>query len=82
MKLRHTKEQGMEPPYTTRTGLKIGSAYQRRQRPEMDSDASRLQAALLNQGQGRREILTEERMTAFMLALLAVVLALIALGVL
>jgi hypothetical protein len=72
----------MEPTYTTKTGLKIGSAYQRRQRPDMDSDAIRLQEALLIQGKGRREILTEGRMTAFMLALLVVVVALIAVGVL
>jgi hypothetical protein len=72
----------MEPPYTTKTGLKIGSAYQRRQRPEIDGDASRLQEALLNKGRGRREILTEERMTAIMLTMLVVVVALIAVGVL
>jgi hypothetical protein len=70
----------MEPPYTTKTGLKIGSAYQQRQRPDMDSDARRIQEALLSQDTGRSEILTEERMTAFMLAMLVVVVALIAAG--
>jgi hypothetical protein len=80
MKLRTTKEQGMEPPYTTRTGLKIGSAYQKRQRPDMDGDALRLQDALLSKDTGRRELLTEERMTYFMLAMLVVVVALIAAG--
>jgi hypothetical protein len=70
----------MGTPYTTKTGLRIGSAYQKRQRPEMDSDAFRLQEALLSQDTGRREMLTDERMTAFMLAMLVVVLALIAAG--
>jgi hypothetical protein len=70
----------MGTPYTTRTGLKIGSAYQKRQRPDMDSDAFRLQEALLSQDTGRRELLTEERMTAFMVALLVVVIALITAG--
>jgi hypothetical protein len=79
MKLRTTKEQGMEPPYTTPTGLKIGSAYQKRQRPEMDSDASRLQEALLSQDTGRREILTEDRMTAIMIAMIVIVVVLVAL---
>jgi hypothetical protein len=70
----------MEPPYTTKTGLKIGSAYQKRQRPDMDSDAISIQDALLSQDTGRSEILTEDRMTVFMLAMLVVVLALIAAG--
>ena len=70
----------MGTPYTTKSGLKIGSAYQKRQRPDMGSDAFRLQEALLSQDTGRREFLTDERMTAFMLALLAVVVALIAAG--
>jgi hypothetical protein len=70
----------METPYTTRTGLKIGSAYQKRQRPEMDGDASRLQEALLSQETGRSELLTEERMTTFMVTLLVIVVSLIAAG--
>jgi hypothetical protein len=74
------QEQAMGTPYTTKTGLKIGAAYQERKRPEMDGDARLIQAALLSKDTGRREFLTEERMTAFMLALLVVVVSCIAAG--
>jgi hypothetical protein len=70
----------MGTPYTTKTGLKIGAAYQELQRPEMDGDASLIQAALLRKDTGRREFLTEGRMTAFMLAMIAVVVSCIAVG--
>ena len=42
----------MNTPYTTRTGLQIGSLYTPPQRPYHDEDALRLQRALL--GERRR----------------------------
>lgn len=38
-------------PYTTSAGLRIGCAYERDRRPRLDSDALRLQGALLNKRQ-------------------------------
>ena len=37
----------MPTPYTTRTGLQIGSLYTSAARPHHDADALRLQSALL-----------------------------------
>jgi hypothetical protein len=70
----------MGTPYTTKTGLKIGAAYQELQRPEMDNDASLIQAALLRKDTERCEFLTEGRMTAFMLAMIVIVVSCIAVG--
>lgn len=36
-----------QPPYTTRSGLRIGGCYQPVQRPQHDEDALRLQDALI-----------------------------------
>jgi hypothetical protein len=69
-------------PYTTKTGLKIGSAYEKRQRHDMDSEDLLIQEALLNKDTYRREILTDERMTVLMISMIVVVVGLIAFGVL
>jgi hypothetical protein len=75
------QEQAMGTPYKTKKGIKIGSAYyQKLQRYGIDSDASLLQDALLRKDTGRREFLTEGRMTAFMLAMIVVVVSCIAAG--
>jgi hypothetical protein len=70
----------METHYTTKTGLRIGSAYHAQHRPEMDSDASIIQRALLSKDSGRREILNEDRMTAIMIAMIVIVVVLVAFG--
>jgi hypothetical protein len=38
-----------QPPYTTRSGLRIGSAYAPTTRPNLDRDALRIQRALLGE---------------------------------
>lgn len=68
------------PPYTTKSGIRIGSAYQRYQRPSMDRDACRLQRALLTSDEEAREILTERRLTAAMAVMLAAVVTALAAG--
>ena len=70
------------PPYTTKTGLKIGSAYQRYQRPSMDADAYRLQRALLTSDKELRELASERRLAVGMTVALVVVVGLLAGGAL
>lgn len=70
----------MELPYTTRTGLKIGSAYQKRQRPDMDADAQRLQRALLTSDEEIKAERAEIRLSIVMTIALVVVVVLLAAG--
>jgi hypothetical protein len=66
-----------QPPYTTRSGLRIGCEYRPAQRLHHDEDACRLQAALLA-GSMPRRCAGNLLFLAAALALLAAVIALLA----
>ena len=69
----------MATPYTTKSGLKIGSAYVKYPRPSMDADAQLLQQALLTSDEEKASR-AELRLSIGMTITLVVVVVLLAVG--